>query len=134
MSTEDTYYCPVCDKPFDRDDRLFDLAVSTHEKSHSPSRNSPENLILFKEEGLIWVCKLCGDPLHAGEFTARQMVIAHCRQKHGSLPASSAPVTAGGGRSGGSGSGSRNFGDVVEGIAEAVVNGVGSAIGKLFGD
>lgn len=134
MNADSTYHCPTCNKPFDRNDGLFAFAFSAHEKQHALSQSRPENLIRFEEDGLMWVCKICGDPLHIGEFSARQKVITHCREKHGSLPASSAPVTAGGGRAGKSGSGSRSFGEAVEDIAEAVIDGVGSVIGKLLGD
>ena len=42
MST-DTYHCPVCGKPFDLGDKLFDFAIAAHEKDHKPENNSPAN-------------------------------------------------------------------------------------------
>lgn len=130
----DTYRCPVCDKPFDMTDRLADFALSAHMKDHAPERNNPANLIRFETEGLMWTCKLCGAPLHAGEFTARQMVIGHCRVMHGSVPGSSAPVTAGGGRSGGSGSRGKGIANAIGDIAEDVFGAIGGALGKILGD
>lgn len=134
MSDDDTYICPVCGKPFDKNDRLFDLAISAHEKDHSPQRNSPANMIRWDESGLMWVCKLCGCPLHIGEYTARQQVITHCREAHGSTTASSAPVTARGGGSGRSGVGGKAV-DLAEDVGEAIADGVGAffrAIGDAF--
>lgn len=128
---EDTYLCPACGKPFDETDRLFDFAIAAHEKQHAVNRNSPADLIRFEEDGLMWVCKICGDPLHIGEFTARQKVISHCNEKHGSLPGPSIPVTARDGRRRGSGS-SRGFGEAVGDLAEAVAESIGNAIGKLL--
>lgn len=139
MSDEGVYTCPVCEKPFDRRDGLFDFAVSAHEKEHRPQNNNAANMIRYDDASLMWVCKLCGAPLHPGEYTARQMVIGHCRVMHDSVTggSSSAPVTARGGR--GSGSGSRTVGeivsDVAEDVGEAIVEGLGKALGgiaKLF--
>lgn len=125
----DVYRCPVCAKPFDRTDDLFDFAVAAHEKGHAASRNDPSNLIALNGEG-TWCCTLCGHPFGAAEEFARIAVIGHARQKHGSTPASSAPVTARGGtRAGGAGFG-RRIGDLVEDVGEAL----GNAIGKILGD
>lgn len=134
MSGEGIYLCPVCDKPFDTEDRLFDFALSAHTKEHEPSRNNPANLVRYDDESLMWVCKLCGDPLHPGEYTAHQKVISHCRSKHGSVPGSSAPVTARGGGSGNRRSGAGRVLDVVEDIGEAIGDAVGGALGKILGD
>lgn len=133
---DDTYPCPVCGKPFDRSDKLFDFAIAAHEKDHAPQRNNPANMILWHDDSLMWCCKLCGDPLHIGEFTARQKAISHCREKHGSMTASpfSAPVTARGGRGSGS---SRGFGEAVGDIVEDCAEGIGKvfkAIGEAVGD
>lgn len=132
MSIGGTYLCPVCGKPFDTTDRLFDFAIAAHEKDHRPEKNNPANMIRYDEETKLWVCKLCGDWLHTGEFNARQKSISHCREEHGSVPgsSSSAPVTARGGR--GSGSGSRGIGELAENVGEAIVDGVGRAIGGIF--
>lgn len=128
---EDTYLCPVCGKPFDKDDRLFDFAIAAHEKDHTPGRNNPANMIRYDESALMWACKLCGDPLHPGEFTARQRVIGHCRVKHDSVTGSpsSAPVTA---RDGSRGSSSRGVGDIAEDVGEAIVGGIGRVAGGIF--
>jgi hypothetical protein len=129
-----TYNCPVCNKPFDPLDKLFDFAITSHEKEHDPSRNTPASMIRYDETSLVWICILCGEPLHAGELSARQAVIGHCREKHGSLPVSSAPVTAGGGRPGRSGAGGRTLdiaGDVAEVIGD-VLGGIARGIGKVF--
>lgn len=136
MSGDDTYFCPVCAKPFDKSDRLFDFAIAAHEKDHAPQRNNPANMILWHDDSLMWCCKLCGEDLHIGEFTARQKVITHCREKHGSTTAgsSSAPVTARGGRGS---SGSRGFGEAVGDIVEDCAEGIGKvfkAIGEAVGD
>jgi hypothetical protein len=126
----DTYHCPVCGKPFDLGDKLFDFAIAAHEKDHKPENNNPANLIKYDQNSLMWCCNLCGDPLHMGEFTARQKVIGHCRTKHGALfsGSSSTPVTARGGR----GSGSRSVGEVAEDVGEAIVDGVSRVIGGIF--
>lgn len=129
-----TYECPVCGKPFDRGDGLFDFAVSAHEKDHSPGRNNPANMIRWSDEDLMWVCKLCGDPMHVGEYTARQQVITHCREVHGSVTASSAPVTARGGR--GRKSGDSRGEDILDAIGdglEAAGDAIGGAVGKVLG-
>lgn len=128
---ENTYLCPVCGKPFDTDDRLFDFAIAAHEKDHTPGRNNPANMIRYDASALMWVCKLCGDPLHPGEFTARQRVIGHCRVKHDSVTGSpsSAPVTA---RGGSRGSSSRGVGDIAEDVGEAIVDGIGRVVGGIF--
>lgn len=132
----DTYHCPICGKPFDTTDRLFDFAIAAHEKDHTPQRNSPANLIVYKGDSLMWCCKLCGAPLHQGEFTARQMIVGHCRAAHDAVPgggSSSAPVTARGGR----GSGSRGFGEAVGDVIEDAAEGIGKvfkAIGEAIGD
>ncbi|QBZ72129.1 hypothetical protein SEA_KRADAL_243 [Streptomyces phage Kradal] len=132
MSDDDTYLCPVCGKPFDKADRLFDLAISAHEKDHAPQRNNPANMIRYDEDALMWVCKLCGHQLHIGEFTARQKVITHCREAHGSTTASSAPVTARGGRPGRSGPGGKAV-DLAEDVGEAIVDGI-SAVFRGIGN
>lgn len=137
MSTADDglYTCPECGKPFDRLDGLFDFAIAPHEKSHKAQYRNPANLIRYDQAGLMWHCKICGDPLHAAEFTAQMQAISHCNEKHGGLPASTAPVTARGGR--GKGSGSRSLADVVGDIAEDVGEAIGKAfdaIGDIFGD
>lgn len=131
-ATDDTYLCPVCGKPFDTQDRLSDFAIAAHEKDHRPERNNPANMIRYDESGLTWVCKLCGDPLHPGEFTARQQVVGHCRVKHNSVTgsSSSAPVTARGGSRGSSTS--RGIGDIAEDVGEAIVDGIGRAVGGIF--
>lgn len=133
---EDTYLCPTCGKPFDKTDRLFDFAIAAHEKDHTPQRNNPANMIRWSEDGLMWCCILCGAPIHIGEYTARQMIIGHCRVVHGSTTGSSSstPVTARGGR--GSGNGSRSvgefIGDVAEDAAEVVIDGLGRAAGAIL--
>ncbi len=127
------YHCPVCGKPFDRGDRLFDFAIASHEKDHSPGRNNPANMIRYDEDSLLWVCKLCGDPMHIGEYTARQQIITHCREVHGSVTASSASVTAGGGRGGRS---KRDSDGIVDNVLDAVGDGLelaGEAIGGAVG-
>lgn len=132
--TGDVYRCPVCGKPFDRLDKLVDFAIAAHEKDHAPGRNSPANMIRYDESSLMWVCKICGDPLHAGEITARQAVIGHCREVHGSVTASSAPVTARGGR--GKGSSNSRGEDILEAIGEglgAVGDAIGGGVGKALG-
>lgn len=128
---DDTYVCPVCAKPFDLTDRLSDFAISAHEKQHRPENNSPANLIRYDEASLMWCCKLCGVPLHQGEFTARQNVISHMRHIHNSATASSTSVTAGGGRRSGR-SGSRGVGEAIGDIAEDVIDAIGSALGGIF--
>jgi ribosomal protein L37AE/L43A len=132
VSDEGIYLCPVCGKPFDSTDRLFDWAISAHEKDHAPQRNNPANMIRHNENALMWVCKLCGDPLHPGEYTARQKVITHCREKHGSTTASSVPVTARGGRRGRSGPGGKAV-DLAEDVGEAIVDGI-SAVFRGIGN
>lgn len=131
MSTDDTYLCPTCGKPFDKSDRLFDFAIAAHEKGHTPQRNKPANMIRWNEDSLMWCCVLCGAPIHIGEYTARQMIIGHCRVVHDSVTAgsSSASVTAGGGRRSSS---SRGFGEAVEDATEAVVEGIGKVVGGIF--
>lgn len=130
VSGEEVYYCPVCNRPFDRADKLFDLALASHEKSHAPQRNNPANMIQYDDESLTWCCKLCGDSLHIGEFTARQKVITHCREKHGGMPASSTPDMARGG-----GGGTRSgFGGRLADIAEDIGDALGGAIGRLLND
>lgn len=137
MSTdEDTYLCPTCGKPFDKTDRLFDFAIAAHEKDHTPQRNNPANMIRWNEDSLMWCCVLCGAPIHIGEYTARQMIIGHCRVVHDSVTAgsSSAPVTARGGRGS---SGSRGFGEAVGDLVEDAAEGIGKvfkAIGNAIGD
>jgi ribosomal protein L37AE/L43A len=131
VSADDTYFCPDCAKPFDTADRLFDFALAAHVKQHEPSRNNPANLIKYNDDTLMWCCKLCGAPLHPGEYTARQSVISHMRHIHGSTTASSAPVTAGGSRRSGR-SGSRGIGDAIGDIAESIGDAIGSTIGKIF--
>ena len=128
----DTYRCPVCGKPFDLTDRLFDFAISAHEKDHRPENSNPANMIRYDDGSLMWCCKICDAPLHAGEYTARQMIIGHCRAAHDSAigGSSSAPVTARGGR--GSGSGSRGLGELAEDVGEAIVDGVGRVVGGIF--
>lgn len=134
---DETYRCPVCAKPFDTADKLFDFAIAAHAKDHTPQRNNAANLIRFEEDGLMWVCKLCGDPLHIGEFSARQQAVTHCRVKHGSLPHSSAPVTARGGRSGSGGkvrdSAKDGFLDGVGDVVGDALGGIGRAVGKVLG-
>jgi hypothetical protein len=140
VADERTHLCPQCGKPFDLDDKLFDFAIAAHEKDHTPGRNSPADLIRYDDDALMWVCKICGDPLHIGEFTARQQVITHCREKHGSLPASSAPVTARGGRRSSGHGGHREgiaetIGDALEDSADAIGRGIAGAfrfVGDLF--
>lgn len=133
----DDYFCPVCGKPFDRTDRLFDFAIAAHEKDHAPQRNNPANMIRYDDDSLMYVCKPCGYPLHIGEYTARQKAITHCREVHGAAMASSTSVTAGGGRGRG---GSRDSEGVVETVLDAVGEGlsaagdaIGGAVGKVLG-
>jgi hypothetical protein len=128
-----TYFCPVCAKPFDRDDKLSDFAIAAHEKDHAPERSNPTNMIRYDGDSLMWVCKICGHPLHIGAYSARQAAIGHCRQAHGSTTASSTSVTAGGGRGGRSGH--RSDG-IVDGVLDAVGDGlsaVGDAVGGALG-
>lgn len=128
-----TYFCPVCGKPFDRGDKLSDFAFAAHEKDHAPERNNPANMIRYDEYSLMWVCKICGGPMHIGEYSARQAVVGHCREVHGSVTASSSPVTAGGGRRGRS---DRDPGGVVDTVLDVVGEGLGmagDAIGGAIG-
>ncbi len=142
---ENTYFCPVCAKPFDRGDKLSDFALAAHEKDHKPERNNPANMIRYDDESLMWVCKICGAPMHIGEYSARQAVIGHCREIHGSTTASSASVTAGGGRRGRSNRDSEGVvdtvldavGDGLEAAGDAIGGAVGNALdflGKMLGD
>lgn len=134
MGDERTSTCPVCGKPFDLDDKLYDFAIAAHEKDHTPGRNNPADLIRYDDDALMWVCKICGDPLHIGEFTARQQVITHCRDEHGSLPASSAPVTAGGGRkSGGHAHRGEGIGEAIGEIIEDSAGAIAKGVGAFFG-
>lgn len=126
------YNCPTCGKPFDRKDGLVNFAIASHEKDHRADRNSPANMIRYDEDGLMWVCKLCGDPMHNGEYSARVAIVTHAREKHGQTFGSSAPVTARGGSSGGRRSGLGRVADAVEDAVEAVLDGVGNALGKLM--
>lgn len=130
-SESGVYRCPVCNRPFDLTDGLVDFAIASHEKGHAADRNGPASMIRYEENGLVWVCKLCGDPLHIGEYSARMAVVTHCREKHGQSFGSSAPVTARGGRSKGR-SGFGRVADAVEDAVEGAVDAVGAALGKLL--
>ena len=136
MNDEDTYLCPTCGKPFDKGDRLFDFAIAAHEKDHTPQRNNPANMIRWNEDGLMWCCILCGAPIHIGEYTARQMIIGHCRVVHDSVTggSSSAPVTARGARGA---SASRGFGEAAGDIDADAAAGIGKVykpLGNAVGD
>lgn len=129
------YNCPTCGRPFDLDDKLFDFAIASHEKDHTVWRNSPGNLIALGEGG-EWRCKLCQHPLGQHEQAARMAMITHAKQAHGSLPASPAPVTTGGGKAPRSGRGGKVI-DIAEDVGEFIGDAVGGllgAIGRALGD
>lgn len=131
-SESEIYRCPVCEKPFDRKDGLFDFAIAAHEKDHRADRNGPSSMIRYDEASEMWACKLCGDPLHRAELSARLSVVTHSREKHGQTFGSSAPVTARDGRSKSSRSGFGRVADAVEDAVGAVFDGVGNVIGKMI--
>lgn len=93
MSGKDVYECPVCAKPFHRDDKLSDFALAAHEKEHRTMK--PERLLVSGESG--WRCTLCGELLRTSEDMARIAMISHMKV-HGIRPASSAPDATGGGK------------------------------------
>lgn len=98
MTNRDSIYrCPVCNKPFDTTDGLFDFAIAAHEKDHQADRNSLRNLIRLNDSG-TWQCMLCGHGLGLHEEAARLAVIGHVSEIHGVLPASSFPVVTRDGR------------------------------------
>lgn len=129
MNPPRVYHCPTCGRPFDLDDKLFDFAIASHEKDHAVWRNSPGNLIVFGEDGK-WHCKLCQHDLGTHEQAARLAMITHARTAHGSLPASSVPVTTGDGKARRSGRGGKAL-DIAEDVGEAIGEAVGGFLGAI---
>jgi hypothetical protein len=99
MAEDAVYRCPICNKPFDTADDLASFAIAAHEKDHHADRNSPRSLIRLDDSD-VWRCMLCDHEYGRHEEAAKLAAISHVRKAHGSLPASSAPATTRGGRSG----------------------------------
>lgn len=123
MNEERIYRCPVCAKPFDRDDKLVDFAIASHEKGHDAPRTASANLIHFDGSG-SWRCVLCAHDLGRYELSAQLAVVGHAREIHGSPSASPLPDETREGRSrrrGTRAGSSDGLADVVGDLAGSVI-------------